>query len=209
MNITELLRQKKASGITTVITDVDGVHTSRDEGVLILGRPAHESMPLFTLKKGVEVLELVPRRSETTNSKDFVLAGLEGDVVMELYRFDTRDGQGIIHLLAAGIRVIVTSGRDAAPVRHRFGERLGAELHLGVRDKHSYFTDLGLVQSSTAFITDGHQDATLLQAVRDAGGVAVGVADSEPEVCAVAEALTESNGGDGAFAEFAHALLKK
>lgn len=205
---------KKASRNMVIISDVDGVHTTRSGGVKI-GQRLSDSGLVFEVVDNLEVLELVPK-DQDKYPVEAVFAGRIGESVSEYYRFFTPDGQGVQSLLKVGVRVLITSGRDAAPVRHRFGSTLKyvdgenivrPELHLGVKDKLSHFTQREMDFNRVIFVADGLQDASLLLAVRDAGGIAVATADAEPEAVEAAGVLTLSKGGEGAFAEVAHAYL--
>lgn len=209
----------KAGTDMVVISDVDGVHTTRAGGVRIGTRPSQEGT-VIEVHDGLEVLHLVPANPNLRNI-EIILGGFVGQDVWEFYRFHTPDGQSVQNLLRAGVRTIITSGREAAPVRDRFGRTLkfedGAvirrpEVHLGVKDKYRYFTEMKTEMkidfSKVVVISDGDQDAALLRAVRDAGGVAVAPADAEPEAASAAHMLTQARGGEGAFAEMVQAFLE-
>jgi YrbI family 3-deoxy-D-manno-octulosonate 8-phosphate phosphatase len=189
-----------------VVSDVDGVHTSPQGGVRIAARPSQQFGVLFTLHNGVEVLELVAQ-GELAESVEYSIAGFSGEEIMEFYQFFTPDGQAVVNLLREGVRTVIVSGRNAAPVRDRFDRKLGAETYLGVRDKLQFFQRFGVALEHMIFIADGHQDAPLLEAVSEAGGIAVSPADGEPEAKVVADALTVAKGGEGAFAELSRAYL--
>jgi len=201
----ELIKERGKPGMV-VISDVDGVHTSPKDRVKIGAKPSDEFGTLFTLRNGVEVLELV---SPDKKDREFSIAGFTGEDIIELYQFQTPDGQVIVSLLQKGIRTIIISGRNAAPVRDRFENKLRAETYLGVKDKFAFFQDLepDLDYANVIFISDGYQDVPLLKAVSDAGGIAVATADCDNEVRDASDAQTVSNGGEGAFAELARAYL--
>ena len=201
-----LFKQRFRPGMV-VISDVDGVHTSPLGGVRIAAKPSRRYGELFILRDGIEVLELIKTGADF-DPQEYSVAGFEEEEIMEFYRFFTPDGQAIVNLLSQGVRTIVVSGRNAAPVRDRFKCKLGAETHLGVRDKLAFFQDFGVEFRQMVFIADGHQDAPLLQMVSEAGGIGVAPADCEPEVKNVADALTSVGGGAGAFAELARAYLE-
>jgi 3-deoxy-D-manno-octulosonate 8-phosphate phosphatase KdsC-like HAD superfamily phosphatase len=208
MSLTQVFKEKGKLGMV-IISDVDGVHTSPGEGVTLSARLDEEFGSIFTLRDGIQFLELVPANS--SEQLVIFMANYEGKKIMESYKFHTPDGMGVIDLLSAGLRTIITSGRDSPAVkarfdtlvRNRFGDKLGAETHLGIRDKLAHFQSLGIDFSNTIFIADGHQDAPLLQAVSDAGGIAVATADCEDEARDASDAQTAAKGGEGAFAELA------
>mgnify|MGYP000979003240 CR=1 FL=1 len=103
--------------------------------------------------------------------------------------------------------MVIVSGRNAAPVRDRFDHKLGAETHLGVRDKLAWSTECGFDLRKVIFISDGHQDAPLLKAVHEAGGIAVATADAELQAKTASGVLTKAKGGEGAFAEMVRTYL--
>lgn len=213
VTLKQALRERAVRGMT-IISDVDGVHTSRDGGVKIGPRIEGGNL-VVEVRNGCEVLDLVPLDPKQRN----VVVGLAGFVdseVWEFYQFHTPDGQAVQELLKAGLRTIIVSGRKAAPVQDRFGHTLkhddGAtvhrpEVHLGVKDKLEYMKKVLGSLTGCIFIGDGAQDAPLMAAVDFAGGVAVATADAEPEALAVATARTKAKGGEGAFAELVNEYL--
>ncbi len=212
MSLTQVFKEKGKLGMV-IISDVDGVHTSPGGGVKLSARLDEKFGSIFTLRDGIQLLELVPVNS--SKQLEICVAAYEKEDIMESYQFHTPDGMGVIDLMSAGLRTIITSGRDSPAVqarfdtlvRNRFGDKLGAETHLGVRDKLAHFQSLEIDFSNTIFISDGHQDAPLLQAVSDAGGIAVATADCEDEARDAADAQTIAKGGEGAFAELALGYL--
>lgn len=203
----------------TIISDVDGVHTRRDQGVRItvLNEGVRRA---FIYSDGLCTMELRP--VDEQQEVMMVLGGFINQEVIELYQFHTPDGQGVQDILRAGLQLIIVSGRRAAPVAHRFGKSLYFDpgddqkirrpaVYLGVKDKLRFFTEedcpvhVNLGQS--IFIGDGNQDAPLLAAVREAGGIAVTTPDGEAEALVAAEAVTAAIGGEGAFAELAREYI--
>ena len=187
------------------ISDVDGVHTSPKSGAKISARPDKAFGSLFTLTNGVEIIEL--RLTKDPKDCEYVIGGFVDEDIMEFYQFHTPDGQAVLNLLQKEIRTVIVSGRNAAPVRDRFENKLGAETHLGVRDKLIWARELDFDLSSVIFISDGHQDASLLSAVHEAGGIAIAPADAELEAKTSSGALTSADGGEGVFAEVVQAYL--
>lgn len=206
MNLRELITERGKSGMI-IISDVDGVHTSPKGGVKISVKPSSEFGNLFTLHDGVEVLELIPNNN--AKNKEFSIAGFSGEEIIEFYQFHTPDGQAIVNLLKQGIRTIIISGRNAAPVLDRFKNKLGAETYLGIRDKLYFFQNFeeSFDFGNVIFIADGHQDVPLLKFVSDAGGIAVATADCEEEAKNASGAQTLAKGGEGAFAEIVQEYL--
>ena len=205
ISLENLFKQKAVPGMV-VVSDVDGVHTSPGGGVKITARSSDTFGTLFTLHDGTETLELISTDKKLCN-QEYSVGGFAGEDIMEFYQFHTPDGQGILHLLRKKIKVIIVSGRNAAPVRNRFENKLGAETHLGISDKLEHFVSIGLDFRKMIFVGDGHQDVPLLGAVRLAGGIAIAPADAEPEAARAAECVTDAKGGEGVFSEIACAYI--
>jgi 3-deoxy-D-manno-octulosonate 8-phosphate phosphatase (KDO 8-P phosphatase) len=138
-----------------------------------------------------------------------VYVGHAGDQPIELKRFQIQDGLGLRLLAAAGIRIVLVSGRpsEATTVRAR-------ELHVheviqdeGAR-KLPAFTGLlerqGIAWADCCFVGDDLPDLPLLRRV----GLPVAVANAVPEVRDVARFVTTRPGGSGAVREVAEAILR-
>jgi 3-deoxy-D-manno-octulosonate 8-phosphate phosphatase KdsC-like HAD superfamily phosphatase len=219
MNQLAALFESKGKSGMIFISDVDGVHTIPRDGAQITASPSKELGAMFTLTEDgrAQSLTVRPVADLAQSRKELVIAGFVESEVMELYRFHTPDGQAVQKLLEHGCRTIIVSGRTAAPVRVRFestlyyddnqGVRHRPEVCLGVKDKLAYFSEREIDFKNTIFISDGHQDAPLLQTVSNAGGIAVAPADADTEAKEAADVLTTSKGGGGAFAELARAYL--
>lgn len=127
----------------------------------------------------------------------------------ELKRFDIQDNVGVKLLRAAGITVVVVSGRRSAATEIRAAELEVDEL---VQDdlarKLPAFEDLlrrrGVRWEEAAFVGDDLPDLPVLERV----GLPVAVMNAIPEVRAVAQFVTEARGGHGAVREFCEELLK-
>lgn len=125
----------------------------------------------------------------------------------ELRRFSVRDGMGFERLRTiAGIETIIVT-REASDIVARRGEKLLAETHLGVRDKLAFAATVaegrGLSWSELAFIGDDLNDLPLLRAV----GLSACPTDAEPPVRRAVDLVCTRAGGQGAFREFAEAIL--
>lgn len=213
MSLKKVMSEKASPGML-IISDVDGVHTPRAGGVISCepfpGRVA------FTLESGLEIIRMIPD-AESLKNLEVVIGGFPKRPVWELYRFYTPDGQAIQNLLKAGNGIEIVSGREAAPVADRFGctlkyadgdKMFRPGVSLGVKDKLLWAYENNFDLSKTVFIGDGAQDAELMAAVKDAGGIAVATADAEEEAILAADAQTVALGGEGAFAELARLYLE-
>jgi 3-deoxy-D-manno-octulosonate 8-phosphate phosphatase (KDO 8-P phosphatase) len=138
-----------------------------------------------------------------------VYLGTAGDEPVELKRFDIRDSIGVRFLRAAGIKVVVSSGRVSSATRIR-AEELGVDAV--VQDHQAQklsgferaLNQLGVRIKDSAFVGDDLPDLPIMRRV----GLAVAVANAMPEVLALADYTTEAGGGRGAVREFAEELLK-
>lgn len=130
--------------------------------------------------------------------------GPEGET---LKRFDVRDGLGIKMLAAAGVTVVIVSGRDSPALRHRAAE-LGIEhVYAGVGDKAATAgaiqAALGIGRSDTAAMGDDLPDLLLFEAA----SFRIAPADAEPELLAAADFVTARPGGHGAVRDAARKIL--
>jgi len=127
----------------------------------------------------------------------------------EAKRFDAQDGLAIKLLMAAGLEVIIVSGRfsDATAMR---AEELGVtECHQDpAARKLPVVTDIlsrrGFEWEEVAMLGDDLADVPVLRKV----GLPVAVANAVPEVREIAAVVTTARGGRGAVREFARALLQ-
>ncbi len=121
--------------------------------------------------------------------------------------FHVRDGHGIKALLQHGIQVAVISGRGSAAVSRRMQELgirhvfQGDDLKLPILEQLQ--KKLGLESNQTACVGDDVADLPLMQAA----GLAIAVADAQPEVRAQAHWCTRAAGGQGAVREVCDLIL--
>ncbi|HVA54987.1 MAG TPA: 3-deoxy-manno-octulosonate-8-phosphatase KdsC [Gammaproteobacteria bacterium] len=131
--------------------------------------------------------------------------GAEGE---ELKVFHVRDGHGIKSLLQQGIQVAVISGRSSAVVSRRMQELGIQHVYQGDDDKRpileKLLKKLGLSADQTACVGDDLVDLPIMQAA----GIAIAVADAQPEVRAQADWCTRSRGGDGAVREVCDLIIE-
>ena len=122
-------------------------------------------------------------------------------------RFHTLDGMGIQLLRQAGIEVVVITGRDSAPLRHRL-QALGIEhVQYGTEDKAPaaarILQTLNLDWSQAAAMGDDWPDLALMQRV----AFACAPSNAHVEIKAVAHHITERAGGHGAARELCDLVL--
>jgi len=134
-----------------------------------------------------------------------ILIGEDG---RELKSFHVKDGLGLKALQAAGIEVVLVSGRRSSSVLQR-AEELGiGAVHQGVPDKAGLclrlMAERGLNREQAASMGDDLPDLGMFQVT----GVRMTVADGAEEVRREAHYVTRSKGGEGAVREACEWLLK-
>lgn len=126
----------------------------------------------------------------------------------ELKSFHTRDGLGLKLLQRAGVELAIISGRASRMVTDRAAS-LGIEhVFQGEDDKSSALDALldntGVDPSEVAYAGDDWIDLPVMARV----GLAIAVADADPEVRKRAHWVTERGGGRGAVREICTGLLQ-
>lgn len=127
----------------------------------------------------------------------------------ELKKFAIKDGAGIVTARAAGVRVMVCTGRECEAVRRR-----AADLHIdyvfqNVKDKAAFLGDFmaqqGLAREQVAYCGDDWND---LSAMALCGFVAC-PADAAAAVAARADFVGTKKGGEGAVREAIEEFLRR
>ncbi len=132
----------------------------------------------------------------------------QGITPFEFKRYDIQDGLGLHMLRAAGLEVVIITGRVSESVAMRAKE-LGV-THL-VQDPHArklpamrrIAAALECSLDEVAFLGDDLPDISVMRHV----GLPVAVGNAVPEVRRLATLQLEASGGRGAVREFAEALL--
>lgn len=127
----------------------------------------------------------------------------------EAKKFSVRDGAGLTLARAAGIRVMILTGRESEPVRRR-----AAELHLdwcvqNCKDKAAYLAafmkEEGLAREQVAYVGDDWNDL----AAMDLAGFVACPADAEEMVRRRADYVSPRKGGEGAARDAVVFLLRR
>ena len=132
----------------------------------------------------------------------------------ELFKaFHIRDGCGIHDILIpAGIIPIIITGRQSEMLRRRCEELGIQKLYQGVTDKCSkldqILTSSRALYSEVAYIGDDINDLACMTIVKERGGVVGSPADAVKQVLAIADFVSDKNGGEGAVREFIEWLMK-
>jgi 3-deoxy-D-manno-octulosonate 8-phosphate phosphatase (KDO 8-P phosphatase) len=132
-----------------------------------------------------------------------------GPQTLEFKKYDIQDGLGISLLRAAGIKVVIVTGRTSESVRLRAAELQvdGLAQDPDARKLPMWRKLLArhrVKEEHAAFIGDDIPDLGIMRTV----GMAVAVANAVPEIVAISRVKLKRRGGAGAVREFAEALLK-
>ncbi|GER67119.1 3-deoxy-D-manno-octulosonate 8-phosphate phosphatase [Weizmannia acidilactici] len=123
--------------------------------------------------------------------------------------FHSMDGLGITLAKSAGIRFAIITGRKSGIVSRRAKELGIDEVHQGIRDKFTVFTELvsrfGLSFDETCYIGDDLND---LMIMREAG-FSCAPRNAAKWVKQEADYVTEKNGGEGAVREVIDLILSR
>jgi len=126
----------------------------------------------------------------------------------ELKRFSLRDGMGVERLRTLiQVETGVITGENSDIVLRR-AEKLGIrEYHPGVRDKVSKLNYIlkhnNLAATEIAYIGDDSNDLEIMKLV----GLSACPADAMPFIIEIAGVVVDSNGGYGAFRDFAEIII--
>ncbi|MEX2219669.1 MAG: HAD hydrolase family protein [Phycisphaerales bacterium] len=130
------------------------------------------------------------------------------DQGVEIKRFNSRDGFGIILWQRMGFRTAIITGRVGEVVKARARELKIAHVIQGTADKSASLDDLcraaEVAPERVAYIGDDWPDLPVLRRV----GFPVAVADALPAVRAAAAMVTKAPGGHGAVREVVDHLLE-
>jgi 3-deoxy-D-manno-octulosonate 8-phosphate phosphatase (KDO 8-P phosphatase) len=138
-----------------------------------------------------------------------VYVGGVADHPVEFKRFDIQDGLGVLMLRAAGIAVVLVSGRQSEATTIRARE-IGVDdvIQDDAAHKLPAFQAImarhGVGFDACGFAGDDLADIPLLSRV----ALPIAVANAVPEVKAMAVYETRTPGGRGAVREVAEAILK-
>jgi 3-deoxy-D-manno-octulosonate 8-phosphate phosphatase (KDO 8-P phosphatase) len=126
----------------------------------------------------------------------------------ELKRFSFRDGMGVERLRTiAGIETGIITKEDSLPVAKRAEKLKIKELHMGVTDKASRLKEImqrvNISSEEIAYIGDDINDEEIMKQV----GLSACPADAMSFARKVSAYVCTTNGGHGAFREFAELII--
>lgn len=126
----------------------------------------------------------------------------------ELKKFCTRDAAGFFAARAAGIKIMVITGRKCAATEKRMKELKVDFVQQNVKDKaaflSSYFIEHGICRDEVGYIGDDLND---IAGMKMAGFVAC-PADGCTDVKAIAHYISPVNGGYGVVRDVIEYLLR-
>ena len=130
------------------------------------------------------------------------------DSGVESKRYCVRDGFGLSMWHKSGGKSAVITGRRGLSITHRMGELSITAVEQGASDKvaalERVLAQLGVAAEQCVFVGDDIPDLAVMGRV----GIAVAVADSAPEVIAIAKFVTQARGGHGAVREVVEKILR-
>jgi 3-deoxy-D-manno-octulosonate 8-phosphate phosphatase (KDO 8-P phosphatase) len=138
-----------------------------------------------------------------------IYLGDAGGVPLELKRYHIQDGLAVKFLRAAGVKVVIVTGRVSESVRLRATElQVDDVVQDAQARKLPAFTRIlereGLTPEQAAFIGDDFPDLAILRLV----ALPACVQNAVPQIQAVSTLRLTREGGRGAVREFAELLLK-
>ncbi|MCB2205209.1 HAD-IIIA family hydrolase [bacterium] len=136
-----------------------------------------------------------------------VYYGPEGEAVK---RYSIRDGMGMERLGLLGVHSGIITGEKSMNLKRRAEKLRLPHLYLGIKDKVAALDrirhDTGLTTEEIAYIGDDVNDLEILDVLGERGLTAA-PADAMPQVLDVAQYVCAWRGGNGAFRDFAEAII--
>lgn len=125
----------------------------------------------------------------------------------ELKRFDVRDGQGLVLLREAGVRVAIVTRKQSTIVSRRARDLGIADVHQDVADKATTVRELlarlAVAPRDAVYVGDDVGDLPAMALV----GLPVAVRDAVPAVRHAARYVTRAPAGHGAIREICDLIL--
>ncbi len=127
----------------------------------------------------------------------------------EIKKFSVVDGVGVNLLKHVGIPVVIMTGENSAAVTRRAKKLRIDDCFIGVHNKKAkllaYLQEKGISMSEVAYIGDEINDLPVLRLT----GFTACPAQSPDYVKEVVQLVLNNRGGEGAFKEFAMAVLNR
>jgi 3-deoxy-D-manno-octulosonate 8-phosphate phosphatase (KDO 8-P phosphatase) len=136
-----------------------------------------------------------------------VYYGSEGEVVK---RYSIRDGMGMERLGLIDVQSGIITGEKSLNLKKRAEKLRLPHLYLGIKDKIAALDrirhDTGLSVEEIAYIGDDVNDLGIMDVIGERGLTAA-PADAMPQVLSLAQYICSWRGGNGAFRDFAEAII--
>jgi len=136
-----------------------------------------------------------------------VYYGPDGELIK---RYSIRDGMGVVRLKQLGIETGIITGETSPNLKRRAEKLQLTHLHLGVEDKvatiHNICRTNAYAFEEIAYIGDDVNDISAMSLVGK-HGLTAAPSDAMPQLRAIAHYLCLWQGGNGAFRDFAEALI--
>jgi 3-deoxy-D-manno-octulosonate 8-phosphate phosphatase (KDO 8-P phosphatase) len=175
----------------------------------ILPRPLGEIRHLSQLEaiKRARRIRLVITDNDGVLTDTGVYYGPDGELVK---RYSIRDGMGVERLRHLGVETSILTGEKSLNLKRRAEKLHISRLYLGVKDKAAAIDALvresDLDYEELAFIGDDVNDMEAMDALGERG-ITAAPADAMPQILAIAHYTCLWKGGNGAFRDFAEALI--
>jgi 3-deoxy-D-manno-octulosonate 8-phosphate phosphatase (KDO 8-P phosphatase) len=125
-------------------------------------------------------------------------------------RYSIRDGMGVERLRCVGIETAIVTGETSVNLTRRAEKLHISRLYLGIKDKAAAIDSLvratNLDYEEIAFIGDDVNDLTALDIVGERG-ITAAPSDAMPQIRSIVHYTCRWSGGNGAFRDFAEALI--
>lgn len=171
----------------------------------VLGTIQHLSPEKFARR--AKRIRLVLADNDGVLTDTGVYYGADGEAVK---RYSIRDGMGMERLRVLGIESGIITGEKSLNVKRRAEKLRLKHLYLGVKDKSAALArirmETGYSNEEIAFIGDDVNDLGIMDILGESGLIAA-PADAMPQVRAIAQYLCSWRGGNGAFRDFAEAII--
>jgi len=157
------------------------------------------------LKQRAKKIKLVISDSDGVLTDTGVYYSERGE---EMKRFSIRDGMGVERLRnICGIESAIVTGELSGSVKKRAEKLRIEELHLGIKDKKKTLNEIidrrNISLENVAYIGDDTNDIEVQKIV----GLSACPADAVIQIKMIANFITESKGGNGAFRDFAELII--
>lgn len=127
----------------------------------------------------------------------------------EMKRFSIRDGMGVERIRnLTNIDVAIVTGESTSPLKKRAEKLKITELHTGIKNKlellERFIAEKNIYWENIAYIGDDYNDYEVLTRA----GISACPADAMDKIKKNSNYLCLTNGGHGAFREFAEWLIE-